>query len=95
MSVNIRSLIEAKMRGQPFSKILHAVRSGRGEISSLPEDQLDFLESMLQEIKTAVPQFEEALRNDDLPAIKEMAKTFQEIFVMVEDSCESNDQKPD
>lgn len=96
--MDVAQLISAKLEGTPFERILHAVRTNRDSVSSLSEDHLDFLESMLREIKDASSQFEEAIRNDDLPAIKEMATTFQEIFQMVGDSCDSNppsDQKED
>ena len=50
--------------------------------------RLDFLESMLEEVRSAVIQFEDALKKDDLSKINKLSKSFQEIFHMVEDSCE-------
>lgn len=93
--MQVADLISAKMEGQSFEKIFHAVRSRRERVSTLPEDQVDFLESMLSEIKTATGQFEEAVKNDDLRTIKEMAQTFQEIFTMVADCCETDGREVD
>lgn len=84
------ALINAKLEGQSFDRILHAVREGRETVSSLSGDHLDFLESMLKEVRVAATQFEEAIKRDDLDEVKGLAQSFQEILKMIEDSCESS-----
>lgn len=82
------ALITAKLEGRSFEQILHAVRGDREDVSNLSDDHLDFLESMLDEVQKATEQFSEAIKTDDLEEVKRLAKSFQEIFQMVEDSCE-------
>lgn len=90
--MDISELIDAKLEGQSFDRILHAVRGDRENVSNLPDDHLDFLESMLQEVQSASTQLEAAIKQDDLEQVKKVAQSFQEIFQMVEDSCESASQ---
>jgi len=87
--MNGASLIDARERGIPFDRILRAIESNRESISALPSDQVDFLESMLCEVKKAVVEFEQAVRDDNLDTVKKTSESMLEIFSMVKDSCES------
>lgn len=86
--MNAADLISAKMNGVDFERLYGAVKEGRESVSSLPSDQLDFLESMLEEVRKATSEFESAVKEDNVPRIKELAVSFQEIFQMVSDSCD-------
>lgn len=83
-------LIEAKMKGTAFERILHAVKTDRETVSELAEDQVDFYESMLSEVRTAVDELEKSIREDDLSKIKKTSDSLIEIFTMIGDSCESS-----
>lgn len=82
-------LINAKLEGADFDRILHAVRTDRKSVSKLPEDQLSLMESMLVEVKAAVKALEEAISNDDLNQVKLTSISLKEIFQMLEDNCDS------
>lgn len=82
-------LISAKLRGVSFDRICEAVESNREKVSTLPEDQAEFLVTMLAEVKKAVPQFEQAVLSDKTDEIKETAASLREIFSMIEASCET------
>jgi len=81
-------LIEAKLQGAGIDRILHAVRTDREVVSDLPDDQLDFFESMINEVKAAVLEMERALKSDDLYKLRESAQSVKDIFLMIEDACE-------
>lgn len=85
--MSVADLIDAKLEGRSFEQILRVVH-GKPEDSTLEEDHLDFLESMLTAVKEASEEFEEAVKKEDVGEVKRIAKSFQEIFQMVEDSCE-------
>ena len=86
--MNAKSLISAKLEGVGFDRIPHAVRTDREVVSALPEDQLEFLESMLSEVKSGVLELDKAIKSDDLAAIRETSQSLREIFQMLEDSCD-------
>lgn len=87
--MSVAELIEAKLNGTDFEEIYQTVRSGRARPSSLPQEQVEFLESMLGEVRNAVEEFEAAVKSDDLTEIKRTCESLDEIFQMVSDSCES------
>jgi len=82
-------LIKAKMEGVEFNRILHSVKTNRSKVSQLSEDKLDLFDSLIEEIKSNVATLEAAIKEDDLVGIKEQSKSLQELFQMLEDSCES------
>jgi len=86
--MNAAELISARMEGVGFDRILHAVRGGRRP-STLESDHLEFLESMVIEVKGALVEFEAAVKTDNLDGIKATCESLAEIFQMVSDSCES------
>lgn len=88
--MNVAELIDAKQRGVPFERILRSVVSGRESVSALPNEHVEFLESMLGELKKAVVEYEAAIRSDDLNTIKKTAESLTEIFTMVRDSCDAS-----
>ncbi len=80
-------LIALKQKGESVDTIIQLVRSGRDRVSTLPEDKLDFLETMLKEIKAATGEMEEALIKDDLLGIFDATESLGDIFEMIQDSC--------
>jgi hypothetical protein len=85
--VNAARLIDARLNGVPFNRVLHAIESNQEELSTLPEDTLAFFESMLAETKKAVVEFEEAVSKDDLGTIRKVSESLKEIFTMTSDAC--------
>lgn len=65
------------------------VRGGKERDGSLPPEQLKFFESMLDELRKGTEEFDAAVASGDLARVKTVAESFQEIFQMVEDSCDS------
>jgi len=77
-------LISARMEGESFDKILQRV------CEKELDERMEFLTSMLDEVKKATSEFEHALKKEDYTSVRKVAQSFQEIFSMVEDSCEQS-----
>ena len=90
--MDVKKLIEAKQRGVPIERILHAVRQDREDVSRLPEDQLDFLESAIVDMQEGVSNLQTALNADDLSKVKEVVPQLQELLTMVLDSCDGDER---
>lgn len=84
-------LIDAKQKGVAFERILKAVESGLDHFSNLPDDQLEFFETMVIEVKKAVVELEHSIRSDDLAKVKSNSESLIEIFSMIRDSCDASE----
>ncbi len=86
--MDVKKLIEATREGISIDRILHAVRQDREDVSRLPEDQLDFLESAIVDMYEGVTNLKCAVDEDDLARVKEVIPQLQELLTMVLDSCD-------
>jgi len=80
-------LIKAHQEGATFERILHAVRTNRTAVSSLPEEKLDLLEMSVPELQRLATEMSEALSRDDLPKLRELSIAVEEFALMIKDTC--------
>lgn len=81
-------LIEAMQDGVPFERILHAIQSGKDTVESWPPDQFKFLHEMMNQVDQAQRELREAIDSVDSARVKQISEGLQEIYQMIEDSCE-------
>lgn len=79
-------LIQARREGVSFQRILRAVESGSESLGALANDQADFLEGMLSQVKQQVVDFEKAIQTEDIDAIKRATELLSDSLMMVRDS---------